>query len=167
MPFIYYFSYIFILKIHGASIPPALQMSRLPWRGWSKWALSSGLASGPDTFCPTALPLEGIAQFSHSVVSDSLQPHGLQHVRLFCPSPTQRVCSNSCPLSWWCYTTVSSSVVPLPSCLQSFPASGWFPMSQFFTSGGQSTKASTSASIPPVNIQDSNESVLCIRWPKY
>ena len=128
--------------------------SRLPWKGWSKWAPSSGLASGPDTFCPTALPLEGIAQFSHSVMSDSLQPHDLQHIRLPCPSSTQRVCSNSCPLSWWCYTTVSCSVVPFPSSLQSFPASGWFPTSQFFASGGQSIKASTAASIPPMNIQD-------------
>ena len=77
-------------------------------------------------------------QFSHSVMSSFLQPHGLQHTRLPSPSPTPRVYSNLCPLSWWCHPTISSSVVPLSSCLQSFPASGSFPVSQFFTSGGQS-----------------------------
>ena len=82
-------------------------------------------------------------QFSHSVVSNSLQPHGLQHARLPCPSPTPRTCSNSCPSSQWCHPAISCSVVPFSSCLQSFPASGSFPMSQFFTSGGQSIGAST------------------------
>ena len=77
-------------------------------------------------------------QFSHSVVSSSLPPHGLQHARLPCPSPTRRACSNSCPMSQWCHPTISSSAVPFSSCLQSFPASGSF----------------------------SNESVLRIRWPK-
>ena len=77
-------------------------------------------------------------QFSCSVMSDSLWPHGLQHARLPCPSPTPRAYSNSCPLSQWCHPTISSSVVPF-SCLQSFTASGSFPMSQLFTSGGQST----------------------------
>jgi len=75
--------------------------------------------------------------FSHSVMSDSLQPHGLQHARLPCPSPTPRVYPNSCPLSQWCHPTISSSVVPLSSCLQSFQASGSFLMSQLFTSGGK------------------------------
>ena len=74
-------------------------------------------------------------QFSHSVMSNSLQPHGLKHARPPCPSPTSRVYSNSCPLSQWCHPTISSSVVPFSSCLQSFPASGSFPMSQFFASG--------------------------------
>ena len=77
--------------------------------------------------------------FSHSVVSDSLWPHGLQHTRLPCPSPTPGAFSDSCPLSWWCYPTISSSAVPFSSCLQSFPASGFF----------------------------SSESTLCMRWPKY
>ena len=86
-------------------------------------------------------------------MSDSLWPHGLQHTRLPCPSPTPRAYSNSCPLSQWCHPTVSSSVVPF-SCLQSFPASGSFPMSQFFTSGAQSIGVSTSASVIPMNIQD-------------
>ena len=93
-------------------------------------------------------------QFSHSVVSNSLRPHGLQHTRLPCPSPTPGVYSNSCPLSWWCHPTISSSLVPFSSCLQSFPASGSFPMSQFFTSGGQSFGVSASASVLPMNIQD-------------
>ena len=87
-------------------------------------------------------------------MSNSLWPHGLQHTRLPCPSPTPRACSNSCPLSWWCHPTISSSVVSSFSCLQSFPASGSFPMSQFFTSGGQSIGASALASVLPMNIQD-------------
>ena len=93
-------------------------------------------------------------QFSHSVVFDSLQPHGLQHARLPCPLLTPRVCSNSCPLSWWCRLTISSSVIPFSSCLQSFPASGSFLMSQLFASGGQSIGVSASASILLMNIQD-------------
>ena len=93
-------------------------------------------------------------QFSHSVVSDSLWPHGLQHARPPCPSPTPRVYSNSCQLSQWCHPTISSSIVPLSSCLQSFPASESFPMSQFFVSGGWSIGVSASASVLPMNIQD-------------
>ena len=91
-------------------------------------------------------------QFSCSVVSYSPRPHGLQHARLPCSSPTPVACSNSCLLSQWCYRTISSSVIPLSSCLQSFPASGAFPMSQFFTSGGQSIGVSASASVLPKNI---------------
>ena len=87
-------------------------------------------------------------QFSCSVMSDSLWPHGLQHARLSCPSPIPGACSNSCSLSWWCHPAISSSVVCFSSCLQSFPASGSFLMSQFFTSGDQSIGASASASIP-------------------
>ena len=85
-------------------------------------------------------------QFSRSVMIDSLWPHGLQHARLPCPSPTPGVYSNSCPLTQWCHPTISSSVVPF-SCLQSFPASGSFQMSQFFTSSGQPTGASALASV--------------------
>ena len=92
-------------------------------------------------------------QFSHSVVSDSLWPHGLQHARLPCPSPNSGACSNSHPFSQWCHPTISSSVVPFSSCLLSFPASGSFP-SQFFASGGQSIRTSASASVLPMNIQD-------------
>ena len=88
-------------------------------------------------------------QFSHSVVSDCLQPHGLQHTRLPCPTPSPGVYSNSLPSSRWCHPTISSSVIPFSSCLQSFPTSGSFPMSQFFTSGGQSIGVSASASVLP------------------
>ena len=86
-------------------------------------------------------------QFSCSVESDSLRPHGLQHARLSCPSPTPRACSNSCPLSQWWHLTIFSSVVPFSSCLQSVPASGSFPMSQFFASGDQSFRVSASVSV--------------------
>ena len=85
--------------------------------------------------------------FSHSVMSNSLWPHGLQHTRLPCPLLSPRACSNSCPLSWWCLSTISSSVIPISSCLQSFPASGSFLISQLFPSGGQSIGASSSASV--------------------
>ena len=93
-------------------------------------------------------------QFSHSVVSNSLQLYELQHARPPGPSPTPAVCSNSCPSSQWCHPTISSSAVSFFSCLQSFPASGSFQMSQFFTSGGQSIGVSASASVLPMNIQD-------------
>ena len=93
-------------------------------------------------------------QFSFSVVSHSLQPHGLQHTRIPCPSPTPGACSKSCPLSWWCHPTISSSVIPFSSCLQSCSASVSFPVSQFFASGGQSIGVSGSASVLPMNIQD-------------
>ena len=91
--------------------------------------------------------------FSCSVMSDSLQPHGLQHTRFPSPSPSPRACSSSCPLNQWCHPTISSSVVPFSSCLQSFPAPGSFLMSWLFISGGQSIEASASASVLPMNIQ--------------
>ena len=91
-----------------------------------------------------------VSQFSHSVMSDSLRPHG-QHARLPCPSPIPGVYSNSCPLSWWCHPTISSSVVPFPSRLQSFLASGSFPVSQLFASGGQSI------GVPAFSISPSSE----------
>ena len=93
-------------------------------------------------------------------MSDSCDPRlpvqvpGLQHARPPCPSPSPGTCSNSCPSSWWCHPTISSSVIPFSSHLQSFPESGSFPMSQFFTSGGQSIGVSASASVLPMNIQD-------------
>ena len=87
-------------------------------------------------------------------MSDSPWPHGLQHVRLPCPSPTPRAYLNSCRSSWWFHPTISSSVVLFSSCLQSFPASGSFPVSQFFASGGQSVGVSASASILPMNMQN-------------
>ena len=92
-------------------------------------------------------------QFSRSVMSDSLWPHGLQHARIPCLSPTPRAWPNSCPSSQWCHSTISSSVIPF-FCLQSFPASRSFPVSQFFASGGRSIGASASAKVLPMNIQD-------------
>ena len=96
---------------------------------------------------------QSVVLFSCWVVSDSLRPHGLKHTRLPCPLPSPRACTNSCPLSWWCNLTILSSVIPFSSCLQSFPASGSFPMSQLFASGDRSIGASASASVLPVSIQ--------------
>ena len=99
------------------------------------------------------MPLSSV-QFSRSIMSDSLRPHGLQHARLPWPSPTPEVYSNSCPLSRWCHPTISSSVVLFSSRLQSFPTSGSFQMSHFFASGGQSIGVSASASVLLMNTQD-------------
>ena len=121
--------------------------------------LSTGDASWTTSIISTSSLLECLlafwfsfnsVQFSHSVVSDSSRPHGLQHTRPPCPSPTPGVYSNSSPLSRWCHPTISSSVIPFSSHLQSFPASGSFQMSQFFTSGGQSI-GSFSFTISPSN----------------
>ena len=131
------------------------------WRGcgekgtllhcWWEWKLVQPLGR---TVCGDSLkklePELPSVQFSHSVVSDSLQPHGLQHSRPPCPSPTPGIYPNSCPLSRWCHPTISCSVVHFSSYLQSFPASGSFPMSQLFTSGGQSLGVSASTSILPM-----------------
>ena len=95
-------------------------------------------------------------QFSRSVMSDSLRPHELQHARPPCPSPAPRIYSNSCPLSQWCHTAISSSVVPFSSCPQSLPASGSFPVIQLFEWGGQSIGVSASASVLPMITQDSS-----------
>ena len=118
----------------------------------SKWQIRTWASFLPSQHCLCLLGRS--VQFSHSVVSDSLQPHRLQHTRPPCPSPTPGACSNSCPLSQWCHPTISSSVIPFSSHLQSFPASGSFPMSHFFPSGGQSIGVSASASVPLMNIQD-------------
>ena len=96
----------------------------------------------------------GSYQFNCSVMSNILQPHGLQHVKLLCLSPAPEVCLNSCWSSQWCQPTISSFVITFSSCLQSFPTSGSFPRSQFFTSGGRSIGASALASVLPMNIQD-------------
>ena len=93
-------------------------------------------------------------QFSHSDVSNSLQPHGLQHTRLPCLTPIPEAWWNSCPSSWWCHPTISSYVIPFSSCLQSFPETGSFSVSHFFTSGSLSTGVSAPASALPMNIQD-------------
>ena len=95
--------------------------------------------------------------FSHSVMSDSLQPHGVQHARLRCPSSSPWICSNSCPLSQWCHETIFSSVIPFSCCPQSFSASGSFPMSWLFLSGGQSIQSLRI----PFNISPSNEYSVC------
>ena len=100
------------------------------------------------------LMFESSVQFSCSVVSDSLQPHESQHARPPCPSPTPGVYPNSCPLSRWCHPTISFSVIPFSSCLQSFPSSGSFLVNQFFASGGQSIGVSASTSVLSVNTQD-------------
>ena len=113
------------------------------------WAAIYGLHRVGHDWCNLA----AAAVFGCWVISNSLQPHGLQFSRLPCPSLSPWVCSNSCPLSQWYHSTISSSVAPFCSCLQSFPASEFFLMSQPFTSGGQSIAASVSASVLPMNIQ--------------
>ena len=105
-------------------------------------------------FTDPSTQIRFICQLSCSVMSDSLWPHGLQYSRLPCLSPTPRVHLNSCPLSQWCHPTISSSVIPFSSCLQSFPVSGSFPVTRLFASGGQSIGASASASVLPMDIQD-------------
>ena len=118
------------------------------------------LLSDPSSLSRTSLVQSNICLglitlllFSCSVLSNSLWPHELQHARPPGPSPSPRVCSNLCPLSQWCHSTISSSVISFSSCPQSFLASGSFPMSWLFTSGGQSIEASASASVLPMNIQ--------------
>ena len=111
---------------------------------------NSSWLNGLSTFLRMPLRL----LFSCSVVSYSLQPHGLQHTRLPCPSQSPRVCSDSSPLSQWCHPTISLSLIPFSSCFQSFPASESFPVSWPFTSIGQSIGASASVSVLPMNIQD-------------
>ena len=116
--------------------------------------MQKGKLKSPEVKAGVQSPTLWSVQSSRSVVSDSLQPHGLQYTRLPCPSWTPRAYSNSCPLSRWCHTTFSPSVIPFSSRLLSFPASGSFQMSQLFTSGGQIIGVSASASILPMNIQD-------------
>ena len=116
--------------------------------------LSSTPPSSGEKKTSLNFPYPSVSQFSCSVLSYSLRPHGLQQPRLPCPSPTSGAYSKSCPSRQWCHPTISSRVVPFSSHLQSFPASGSFPMSQFFTSGGQSIGISASASVLPMNIQD-------------
>ena len=117
------------------------------------WHLVWSLSGWLEKIFKHVVSLQSV-QFSCSVLSDSWRPHGLQHARPPCPSPTLEVYSSSCPFSWWCHPTTSSSVVPFSSHLQSFPASGSFQMSQLYASGGQSIGVSASASVLPMNIQD-------------
>ena len=119
------------------------------------WEPSASWKSKPIMYFILSECVTGVhsVQCSRSVVSDSLQPQGLQHTRLPCPSPTPSVYSNSCPLSQWCHPIISSSVVPFSFHLQSFPAAGSFQMSQLFESGGQSIGVSASTSVLPRNTQ--------------
>ena len=123
----------------GASIPEG-------------WVDCVGCVPGIVTSEALSLPVTQMLLISRSLVSNSLQPYGLQHTKLPCSSPSPGVCSNSRPLNWWCHPTISSSAA-LFFCLQFFPASGSFPVSQFFTSGDQSIGTSASASVLPLNIQ--------------
>ena len=122
------------------------QQSQLSQSSWN-WSCSSVISV-------ILIVLSSSVQFSRSVVSKSLQPDEPQHARPPCPSPTPRVHPNPCQLCQWCHPTISSSVVSISSCPQSFPASGSFPTSQFFTSGGQSIGVSASTSVLPMNTQD-------------
>ena len=108
----------------------------------------------PVSHSPTLFSAQNSVQFSCSVMSYSWRPHELQHAKLPCPSPSPGACSNSRPSSQWWHPAISSSLIPFSSCLQSFAASGSFPMSQFFTSGGRKTEVSASASVLPMNTQD-------------
>ena len=153
-------SSIFACRIPGTEEPSELQ-SMGSQRVRHDWATNTY----KDKTCSKCLGNDGqqhhyssnlrcyLLLFSHSVMSNSLWPHGLQHARLPCPSLPPGVCSNSCPLSQWRHPTISSSVTPFSSCLQFFPASRPFPMNQLFTSGSQSIGASASASVLPMNIQ--------------
>ena len=120
-------------------------------RGWHRMRWLDGINDSMDISSVQSL---SSVQFIWSVVSDSLWPHDLQHARLPRPSPTPGVYPNSCPSSRWCHPTISSSVIPFYSCLQPFPASRSFQMSQFFASGGQSIGVSASTSVLPMNTQD-------------
>ena len=122
-----------------------LLFEHLSWLGNRKRGMKSG------SVFVTKQSLKSISQFSRSVISQSLQPHGLQHTWLPCPLPIPGACSNSCPSSQWCHPTISSSVIPFSSCLQSFPESGSFQMSRFFTSAGQTIGVSASASVLPMD----------------
>ena len=137
--------------------------------------LAGGFFTAESPGKPVTLPLVWFSsvQFSRSVVSSSLRPHESQHAWPPCPSPTPGVYSNPCPSSRWCHPAISSSVVPFSSCPQSLPASGSFPMSQLFASGGQSTGVSASASVLPMNTQNRSPLgwtgwilVVKIRWER-
>ena len=130
--------------------PEDTERARWGRRDWRMGAEAQGYCHNNDIHTQMYVLL----LFSRSAVSGSLWPHGLQHTRLPCPSPTPGACSNSCPSSRWCHPTISSSVSPFSSCLQSFPASGSFPVSQFFASNVQSIGVSASASVLLMNIQD-------------
>ena len=126
----------------------------IKWNRKKEHTLSNETYSFYDTVTNFLTSLYQLSSVQLLSVSNSLQPHGLQHARLPCPSPTDGACKNSCPSNWWCHPTISSSVIPFSSCPQSFPASGSFSMSQFFTSGGQSIGVSISTSVFPMTTRD-------------
>ena len=136
-----------------ASCHALLQGSSWP-RDWNCVSSNSCMAGWFFTIEPLGKSMKGLVLNSRSVITDSLWPHGLPQDSIPRPSPIPRACSSSCPSSWWSHQTILSSVISLSSCLQSFPASGSFPMSQFFTWHGQSSGVSASASVLPMNIQD-------------
>ena len=141
--------FFFFFFLYKSSLTSSHQSgSLLPLTLWSLLFVSTG------SWVQEIQSALSSVQFSHSVLSNSLWSHGLQHTRPPCPSPNPRVYSNSCPLSWWCHPTTSSSVIPFSSCLQSVPALGSFQMSQFFKSGGQTIGVSASTSVLPMNTQD-------------
>ena len=136
---------------HGINILQNLLWEMLPlWDSYSKM----GNEKETYNFVTEVLEILSSVQISHSVMSNSLWPHGLQHVRLSCPSPTPGAYSNSYPSHRWCHPTISSSVIAFFSCLQSFPASELLVMSRFIASGGQSIRVSASAWVLPMNVQD-------------
>ena len=150
---------------HDSADPRSyLKLSPWCWGVSGDGSAHMSISSAPSStfsFSPFHIPslislvlTHSSVQFSCSVVSDSLRPHGLQYTRPPCPSPTPGVYTKSCPLSRWCHPTISSSIIPFSSCPQSFPASGSFQMSQLFASGSQSIGVSASTSVPPMNTQD-------------
>ena len=146
-------------SVHGISQARTLEWVAISFSRGPSWPRDqtrvSCIAGRFFTTEPLRKPTtDGSVHFSRSVTFDSSQAHGPQHARPPCPSPTPGVHTNSSPLSQWCHPTISSSVVPFSSCLQSFPASGSFQMSQLFTSGRQSTGVSASTSVLPMNTQD-------------
>ena len=148
-------------SLSGSSVHGIFQARILEWVATSSSRGSSWPRDWTYVSCVSciagdylSLSMEITVQFSHSAMSDSLWPHGLQHARSPCPSPTPGIYPNSGPSSRWCHPTISFSVIPFSSCLQSFPASESFSMSQLFAPGGQKIGVSTSTSILPMNTQD-------------
>ena len=147
-PFIHLSAYFFNEYLYFLDLKHSTGRKILQWKIWVSYGIPQLQGTLFSVTHAKALSL------SHSVMFDSWQLQGLQHARLPCPSLTPRAYSNSCPLSWWCHPTISSSVIPFSSHLQTFPASGSFQVSQFFISGGQSIGVSGSTSVLPMNIQD-------------
>ena len=158
-PCCFHFLYLGSLLSHPGLVHSCCWLCSIPWCGEGIWDRKAPTRvcwiDGGFLCCPRHLRHVALSvQFSRSLVSSSFRPHGLQQAKLPCPSLSSGACSDSCPLSWWCHPTISSSVIPFSSCPQSFPASGSFLTSQLFASGGQSIGTSASSSVLPVSIQD-------------